>query len=81
MLQVPVVLAPRALQPKAVVTPAVQPRTIPATVGVAEGIATDAHFKPVVQVESAMRTSPLAPTSSEVGVAAALPARIAPFAV
>ena len=78
VLLLPVVLEPRALQPRAELPPFVQPKTLPATVGVA---AAALQVKPAVQAEQAVRTYPLVPTARATGVFAAVPVTKAPLPV
>jgi hypothetical protein len=76
------VTARKALLPKAAFVRAVQPNTIPATIGVADG--TDgiaAHFNPDAQAESADKTKSFVPTGSAVAVEAPVAVTRVPFAV
>jgi len=74
-------LVRKASHPRAELVLSVQPKTLPAAVGVAALALAAPHFTPVVQVESAIRACPFVPTASGEGVLAALAARIVPFAL
>ena len=68
-LPVPEVFEKAALQPRAALVAVVQPRTTPATVGVAAATAGGvSQQRPVVAVEQATRTWPSVPTVRATGV-------------
>ena len=72
-----------ALQPRAVLAASVQPRTVPATVGVAgeTGTAGVVQVRPNGQAPQATSAWPSVPTGRETGLLGASPVMIVPLAV